>query len=84
MSREADIYLLAHILHDWNDGQAVQILKRCRQAMRPGGRVIVIEMLLGEIGEPGLAPLVGQSVSMSVRPGRIYLQFGEIGHGAPS
>ena len=25
--------------------------------MRPGGRVIVIERLLGEIGEPGLAPL---------------------------
>jgi hypothetical protein len=54
----ADIYLLAHILHDWNDGEAVQILKGCRQAMRSGGRVIVIEMLLGEIGEPGLAPLM--------------------------
>jgi hypothetical protein len=24
---EADIYLLAHILHDWYDGEAVQILK---------------------------------------------------------
>jgi hypothetical protein len=55
---EADIYLHAHILHDWNDGEAVQILKGCRQAMRPGDRIIVIEMLLGEIGEPGLAPLV--------------------------
>ena len=54
---EADIYLLKHILHDWNDGEAARILERCRQAMRPGGRIIVIEMLLGEIGEPGLAPL---------------------------
>jgi O-methyltransferase domain/Dimerisation domain len=54
---EADIYLLKHILHDWNDEQALQILKRCRQAMRPGGRVIVIEALLGEIGEPGWLPL---------------------------
>jgi hypothetical protein len=54
---QADIYLLKHILHDWNDGEAVQILKRCREAMRPGGRVIVIERLLGEIGEPRLAPL---------------------------
>jgi hypothetical protein len=26
--------------------------------MRPGGRVIVIEMLLGEIGEPELVPLM--------------------------
>ena len=55
---EADIYLLKHILHDWNDEQGVRILERCRQAMRPGGRIIVIEMLLGEIGEPGLAPLI--------------------------
>jgi SAM-dependent methyltransferase len=53
----ADIYLLKHILHDWNDGEAVRILERCRQAMRPGGRVIVIEALLGEMGEPGIAPL---------------------------
>src|SRR5260221_75477 len=54
---QADIYLLKHILHDWNDGEAVQILKRCREPMRPGGRVIVIERLLGEIVEPRLRPL---------------------------
>ena len=58
---EADIYLLKHILHDWNDEEAVRILKGCREAMRPGGRVIVIERLLGEIGEPGLAPLKGKT-----------------------
>jgi O-methyltransferase domain len=49
--------LLKSILHDWNDEEAVRILKGCQQAMRPGGRVIVIERLLGEIDEPGLAPL---------------------------
>jgi len=55
---EADIYLLKHVLHDWNDEEAVRILRRCRQAMRRGGRVIVIEMLLEAIGEPGIAPLM--------------------------
>jgi O-methyltransferase domain len=35
---EADLYLLKHVLHDWNDGQSVRILKNCRRAMRPGGR----------------------------------------------
>ena len=53
---EADLYLLKHILHDWDDGHAVRILENCRRAMRPGGRVIVIEALLGEMGEPGFAP----------------------------
>lgn len=55
---EADIYLLKNVLHDWSDEEAVGILKGCRQAMRPGGRVVVIEMLLGEMGQPGIAPLM--------------------------
>jgi hypothetical protein len=54
----ADLYLLKHILHDWKDREAVQIIKGCREAMRPGGRVIVIERILDEVGEPGLAPLM--------------------------
>jgi hypothetical protein len=66
---EADIYLLKHILHDWNDKQCVRILERCRRAMRPGGRVIVIEALLGKIGEPGLAPFWDLNM-MVMLPGR--------------
>jgi hypothetical protein len=54
---EADLYLLKHILHDWDDASCIRILKNCRQALRPGGRVVVIELALGEIGEPGLAPI---------------------------
>ncbi len=54
---EADLYLLKFILHDWNDERCVRILENCRRAMRRGGRVIVVEMLLGEIGEPGPGPI---------------------------
>jgi SAM-dependent methyltransferase len=54
---EADLYLLKHILHDWDDEACICILKNCRRALRPGGRIAVIELLLGEIGEPGIAPL---------------------------
>jgi O-methyltransferase domain len=54
----ADLYLLKHILHDWNDEEAVTILTRCRESIRPGGRVVVIEILLGETGEPRFGPLM--------------------------
>jgi hypothetical protein len=54
---EADLYLLKHILHDWDDEACISILKNCRRALRPGGRIAVIELLIGEIGEPGIAPL---------------------------
>jgi hypothetical protein len=49
---EADLYLLKHVLHDWSDTEAVSILKRCRGSIRPGGRIVLIEILLGEVGEP--------------------------------
>ena len=54
----ADLYLLKHVLHDWNDHEAVAILKRCRESIRPGGRVVVIEILLGAMGEPAFGPLM--------------------------
>lgn len=53
-----DLYLLKYILHDWDDDSCVSILRNCRRAMNPGGRVAVIELVLGEIGEPGPAPLM--------------------------
>jgi SAM-dependent methyltransferase len=42
----ADAYLLRHVLHDWEDGEAVSILGNCRDAMRPGGRVLVVETVI--------------------------------------
>lgn len=38
-----DVYLLANVLHDWNDDDAVAILRRCAVAAGAHGRVIVIE-----------------------------------------
>lgn len=54
----ADLYLLKFILHDWDDALCVKILKSCRQAARPGARLAVIELAVGEIGTPSLAPLM--------------------------
>ena len=46
-----DAYMLSHILHDWEDEQAATILQRCRQAMQPGGKVLVVETLIPEGNE---------------------------------
>jgi hypothetical protein len=50
-----DIYLLRSVLHDWNDEACIRILGNCRRAMAPGGRVIVVEMILGPVGDEPLA-----------------------------
>ena len=56
----ADAYLLSDILHDWNDEQAHRILARCREAMPPHGRILVVEAVRGRRSTTGfdLAMLV--------------------------
>lgn len=39
----ADAFLLRMLLHSFEDDQAVEALSRCRQALRPGGSVVVAE-----------------------------------------
>jgi SAM-dependent methyltransferase len=49
-----DVYFMKHIVHDWNDEDAARILGNCARAMRPGGRVLTIEMVLPDRPEPAL------------------------------
>jgi SAM-dependent methyltransferase len=37
-----DVYLLKNVLADWPDEEAAALLKRCAEAARPGGRVVVL------------------------------------------
>ncbi|SFP29272.1 MULTISPECIES: methyltransferase [Actinomadura] len=40
-----DLYLLSHVLHDWDDERAVDILRVCRTAMPPDATLMVIDLL---------------------------------------
>lgn len=44
----ADAVVLSRVLHDWDDAQAVQILRHARAALPRGGRLYVVEMLVPE------------------------------------
>jgi len=41
-----DAYLLKDILHDWDDARCDTILGACRRAMRPGGKLLIVENVL--------------------------------------
>jgi hypothetical protein len=43
----ADIYLMKSILHDWGDTDSTAILRTIRDAAGPGGRLVLIERVLG-------------------------------------
>jgi hypothetical protein len=53
----ADLYLLKWIMHDWADDACISILKNCRLSANAGGRLILIEMIIEDIGKPGIATL---------------------------
>lgn len=42
----ADVYVLQHVLHGYDDEQVIRILQNCRSALSGGGRVLVIEFVL--------------------------------------
>ncbi len=65
---EADLYLLKFVLHDWSDEECVRILQQCRHAMKPGGRVVVVDMVAGTLDDPGTAALMDLNM-LAIAPG---------------
>uniref|UniRef100_A0A670Y3Y6 Acetylserotonin O-methyltransferase n=1 Tax=Pseudonaja textilis TaxID=8673 RepID=A0A670Y3Y6_PSETE len=45
---EVDLYILARTLHDWSDETCLQLLRKVYQACKPGGGVLIVEILLDE------------------------------------
>ncbi|MGK5496589.1 methyltransferase [Streptomyces sp. URMC 125] len=42
----ADTHLLCSVLHDWTDERCAVILRNSRAALEPGGRLVIVEMLV--------------------------------------
>jgi SAM-dependent methyltransferase len=47
-----DAYVIKKVVHDWDDGRAAAILRNCRDAMLPNGKVLVAETLVPPGDEP--------------------------------
>ncbi len=41
-----DAYILKHIVHDWDDERAIQILGNCHRAMSSGGRLLLVDPVI--------------------------------------
>lgn len=54
----ADIYLMKKVIHDWNDEQAIVILRNCRDAMAPHGKVLIAETIVPAGNEPNPIKLI--------------------------
>jgi len=45
---DADVYVLKSVIHDWNDERGRIILQRCREAMKPTARLLLLERVLSD------------------------------------
>jgi ubiquinone/menaquinone biosynthesis C-methylase UbiE len=48
-----DVYLIRHLMHDYDDADCVRILGNVRRAMKPSARVLVLEAPLPSDDSPG-------------------------------
>ena len=48
-----DVYLIRHLMHDYDDRDCIRILANVRRTMRPQGRVLVLEAPLPSDDSPG-------------------------------
>jgi O-methyltransferase domain len=74
-----DVYLLQHVLHDWDDPEAERILTVCRQAATPASRLLIVETVLAEVPGPVMPELL--DVHMMVMSGgreRSRAQYGQL------
>lgn len=57
-----DVYMLKHIIHDWDDDRSISILQNCHAAMSAGSRLLLIEQVI----PPGNDPFVGKLIDLNM------------------
>lgn len=63
----ADAYMMRHIIHDWNDERSVTILRNVGRAIRPGGKLLVIEGVVKPGNDESFTKLL--DITMLTLPG---------------
>lgn len=79
----ADCYILASVIHDWDDEHSLRILRQCRAAMDQGSRLLLVECVIPDSSEPLFATLL--DLQMLVVTGgreRTEPQFNDLLRGA--
>jgi hypothetical protein len=53
-----DAYLMKHIIHDWPDDRATTILRNCREGVKPGGKLLLVELVIAPGNTADLAKVI--------------------------
>jgi hypothetical protein len=68
----ADVHILKHVLHGYDDNAALKILSNCRAVLPATGRLMVIEFVLPDVidrADPALEQRLGSDLNMLAATG---------------
>jgi hypothetical protein len=66
---QAEVYMLKHIIHDWDDERSVKILKNIHSVMSDDSKVLILETVITDGNEPHFGKVI--DMEMLVSPGGI-------------
>lgn len=67
---QGDVMLLKGVLHDWDDERCISVLRNCRQSIRAGGRLLVLEPVMPtRLDNPEANGVVMSDIAMLVYTG---------------
>lgn len=57
-----DVYILKHVVHDWDDEHVIRVLRNCYRAVPPDGKLLLVEMVI----PPGNQPFLGKFLDLGM------------------
>lgn len=42
------LYMLSHVIHDWDDERVTKVLQACRRAMTPAAKLVILDRVMPE------------------------------------
>lgn len=67
---KADLYMLKNVLHNWNEGDCIKILRNLGKTMDKNSRLAILEMIIPKAGRPSYAMLVDIQMLATMNGGR--------------
>ena len=62
----ANVYIMKHIIHDWEDEKCIKLLENCHRSMQGEGRVICVDSVLPRMGDVAGTPAKLLDINMLV------------------
>jgi 8-O-methyltransferase len=59
---EADVLVLGHVLHNWGEQDRIRLLRNAYAAVRPGGAVLIYDLMTSD----GMPPMNAVLVSLTM------------------